>query len=464
MDNNSIPTLYKPIYKKSLKGFILFYNPFSSKSFVLLNKKINFLFKNIDGKRKIEDYIRLSNKLCHGINREQLLFFFEALFKHDILNFKGTSRYIFDKKSKKTDKSVTIWLSLTNQCNFRCSYCFVDKNRKKMSKKMVGLIIKTLSKEVGLKKVVLTLSGGEPLLEFKLIKYIVEKINKLKKNDHFFEINVITNGSLLTDDIANFFEKNGIKVRISLDGLEKYNDLTRKTVNGMGTFKYTERGLKIAQKHNILESISVTLTSKNIEGFPGLIDYCLKNDIKLGVHFYKKINEFCREDLLLDSKKIVFFYKKALSLIYNKYADRNISHSPLLEHSLIDRLKYLSGYTENSCDAGTNYFSINPEGIVELCPSSPIKLGSFNLNKNIVLRARHSSDNFLKKMSVDKLLKCQNCLWKYICSGGCILERFSLEENKPNYKCDIYKSLIPIILDFEAKRVIKMSLRHLSNG
>lgn len=69
--------------------------------------------------------------------------------------------------------------------------------------------------------------GGEPLLEFDLIKQCVEySCSKCSSNN--IEFHMTTNASLLTEDMLRFFHKHNFYITISIDGYEEYHNKNRK--------------------------------------------------------------------------------------------------------------------------------------------------------------------------------------------------------------------------------------------
>jgi len=95
----------------------------------------------------------------------------------------------------------------TNACNLKCNYCYLEKKDAKATGKT--LMKKTLSyffsSQYKDKRIYCTFIGGEPLLEFKLIKYAVDLSKKLsKKNKKKIFFNLVTNGTLLNDERIDF--------------------------------------------------------------------------------------------------------------------------------------------------------------------------------------------------------------------------------------------------------------------
>lgn len=91
-------------------------------------------------------------------------------------------------------------------------------------------------------KVNIIFIGGEPLLEFPLIKKIVLYINqKARQFDVKLSYDITTNGMLLNEEILAFFKKHKIKFLLSLDGLPSCHDTHRKTLAGKGSFWKTAK-------------------------------------------------------------------------------------------------------------------------------------------------------------------------------------------------------------------------------
>lgn len=143
----------------------------------------------------------------------------------------------------KTDiKFIT--LQVTQNCNLRCSYCvysgsYINRvhNNKRMdldvAKRAVDYYYEHSS---NIKSPAIGFYGGEPLLEFELIKNIVNYADK-KFKDRTLDYYVTTNATLLTDEIIEFFKNNRFHITISLDGPIDIQDRNRRFAeNGKGTF------------------------------------------------------------------------------------------------------------------------------------------------------------------------------------------------------------------------------------
>ena len=129
-------------------------------------------------------------------------------------------------------------LHLTEQCNLRCKYCFMTCGEERMSTKVAEAAVDYLLQECG-EYARVTFFGGEPLLEFELIRHITEYIRS--KASQPVLLDVVTNGTLLTQEFFDYADKNRIRISISYDGL--LNDTNRINSDAkpvLGISKYSD--------------------------------------------------------------------------------------------------------------------------------------------------------------------------------------------------------------------------------
>jgi uncharacterized protein len=121
-----------------------------------------------------------------------------------------------------------IMLNVTDQCNFRCRMCFCDWQDNYMTPeiadKAIELALKRKSPRVD--KITINFFGGEPLMNFNLIKYVVEKWEKK------CEFSMTTNGSLLTNEILDYLKEHKVGLLLSIDGDKETQDYNRPFRNG----------------------------------------------------------------------------------------------------------------------------------------------------------------------------------------------------------------------------------------
>lgn len=93
--------------------------------------------------------------------------------------------------------------------------------------------------------------GGEPLLEFELIKKSIEYAKEIFRTKKII-FSLTTNAVLLTDAMMRFFRENDVLLTVSLDGPQNIHDKSRIFANGKGSFEIVYRNLCYF-KENYLE-------------------------------------------------------------------------------------------------------------------------------------------------------------------------------------------------------------------
>ena len=134
-------------------------------------------------------------------------------------------------------------LNIAHDCNLRCKYCFAStgdfgEGRKLMSyetgKKAVDFLLQNSGDRVNLE---MDFFGGEPLMNFPVVKRLVEYGRSIEKekNKHF-KFTMTTNCVLMNDEIMDFLNKEMSNVVISIDGRREVHDRMRPTINGKGSY------------------------------------------------------------------------------------------------------------------------------------------------------------------------------------------------------------------------------------
>lgn len=138
------------------------------------------------------------------------------------------------------------WI-ITEDCNCRCKYCFIDKNPKKsnikVGKAMIDWMFNSeISKDD--KNLQLTFFGGEPLTEFDLLKKIViYGMEKSKKTGKNISYSITTNGTLLSGEKLDWILNNDIGILFSIDGKKEFHNRYRVFADGKGSYDRTMEDL-----------------------------------------------------------------------------------------------------------------------------------------------------------------------------------------------------------------------------
>lgn len=151
-------------------------------------------------------------------------------------------------------------LLVSEACNFACTYCYgsYGVHTKKMSIETAVHAI-DLAWKLGIRDVVFF--GGEPLTNFPVIQQAVEHIEKSGYNA--ITLRMTTNGSLVTDDIAEFLREHRFQVSVSMDGDQLSHDLTRIYHDQSSTYANVIQGINRLKKYNVLSLLEVTYSARH---------------------------------------------------------------------------------------------------------------------------------------------------------------------------------------------------------
>lgn len=161
----------------------------------------------------------------------------------------------------KCDNKITaVRINVSNMCNFKCNYCFANcGNYSKKDKLMNFEIAKQICDFIknNLEDVTdVGFFGGEPTLNYKVIKKICQDMPTS------INFNMITNLSILNEDIINLIKKYNISVTASIDGDKEINDLNRITKNNKPTYDLVSKNIETLLNNNCqLKMIESTYTS-----------------------------------------------------------------------------------------------------------------------------------------------------------------------------------------------------------
>ena len=182
-----------------------------------------------------------------------------------------------------TPKIKNLVLSLTGQCNFACRYCYAAEHNKEMMSVETALaaVKMAVSSLPEGEKFIIQFSGGEPLLNFKVLHAVVSYVYENKVPA---VLQIQTNGSLLSDQIAKYLFKNKVAIGVSLDGKPKVNDKLRLTKDGKGATEQILQGLEVLKRNNIACGITCVVTADNVNELAGIVEmaYFLGNVRRIG--------------------------------------------------------------------------------------------------------------------------------------------------------------------------------------
>jgi sulfatase maturation enzyme AslB (radical SAM superfamily) len=162
-----------------------------------------------------------------------------------------------------------------------------------------------LMKQYNQNNLTISIYGGETLINKKNLFKIIEKFGNNSGVNIYWIVN--TNGSLLTEEVAEFFKKYNIDVHISCDGYENIHNKNRIDKFGNGTFKKVEKALELIKKINLKAQINSYVMPENINNLKDIVDIAKKYNIN------RIYLDLFYSSTMLDSKLVVKNYFDAYS-------------------------------------------------------------------------------------------------------------------------------------------------------
>lgn len=332
--------------------------------------------------------------------------------------------YIVDFKKRKTVVKA-LCLHIAHDCNLACKYCFAGEgeyhgDRSLMSlevgKKAIDFLVANSGSRRNLE---VDFFGGEPLMNFDVVKEIVAYGRSLEKeHDKNFRFTLTTNGVLLSDEVMEFANKEMSNVVLSVDGRPEIHNMMRPTPNGKASYDIImPRFLKLAKLRNQNNYyVRGTFTRNNLdfsEDVLHLADLGFKQiSVEPVVSLPEEPYSIREEDLpvLLEE-----YDKLAKEMIKREKEGRGFNFF----HFMIDVTggpcvaKRLSG-----CGSGTEYLAVTPWGDLYPCHQF-VGIDEFNLGNVYDGITKESIRDEFKLCNVYAKDKCKECFARFYCSGGC---------------------------------------------
>ena len=319
----------------------------------------------------------------------------------------------------RTPRLKSLFIHLTTSCNLSCSHCYTSSdNQKKGDFLSYDHVIKMVDELANKSGSSLTLSGGEPLVHPDIKKILTYAARSL-------EVHLLTNGTLIDDEWANFLAHLDISVQLSLDGS---NNKIHDRIRGDGSFKKTLNALNYLQQAGLGKKInfSTTITSQNIDDLPAII--VLAEDLKVPLVRFLPLREKGNAEEAwhqigqgLDTAD----YNRFFNFIFERGQKR--ASSIELSCGLSGFLLTMDDQTSDDdtwCPIG-KMLVIGADGNVYPCVlmmTEEFRMGNIfseSLAQIISKKEMSSLCNTLSKRK-DTIKDCKPCSWRSLCQGGCM--------------------------------------------
>ena len=342
---------------------------------------------------------------------------------------------------------TNVVLQVANDCNLHCKYCYGDggsygRKRELMDFETAQKGIDYLVTHRGERKYLrVTFFGGEPLLNFDLIKRVIAYCCQIEKQEGIkFSYNMTTNGTIISDEILEYIQKYRFSLLISMDGGKSTQDCYRCYADGKGSFDTILQNLKLFKKaHHGKLSVRATVCKPNMDMVS------IRKEL-MNIGFDNVIMS------MVDTQNTSFLFlgdeTEAMKKEYSRLADELIKDAKSgngINNTMFNeilRKLYYKILSIKSCNAGSTGFAIGSDGNFYPCHRymgmEDYVCGSVDQGIDLSKTAIYKHANIFKKDD------CKNCWARYLCGGACsnICVTQSNDAMKaPTCYCEIYKCI-----------------------
>jgi len=413
-----------------------------------VNEKVSEMYKDVEKSEISECYALVEQLKADG-----------QLFAEDTFEDKAN---VLKEKTAGVVKALCLHIAHT--CNLNCSYCFASQGKYhgeravmsfEVGKRALDFLVENSGSRRNLE---VDFFGGEPLMNFDVVKKLVEYARSIEKEKgKNFRFTLTTNGLLIDDDVIDFANREMSNVVLSLDGRKEVHDRFRVDYNGAGSYdKIVPKFQKLVEarggKNYYMRG---TFTHHN----PDFLED-VKTMLDLG------FTELSMEPVVCEAGDPSELTEADLPIVLEQYEklaelmiERDKAGKPFtFYHYMIDLedgpciYKRISG-----CGSGTEYMAVTPWGDLYPCHQfvgeEKFKLGDiFNGVKNTEIQ-----DCFME-CNVYARPECRDCWAKLYCSGGCAANAYhSTGSVKGVYKygCELFKKRMECAIAVAVDRALR---------
>ncbi|MDY4976718.1 MAG: thioether cross-link-forming SCIFF peptide maturase [Clostridia bacterium] len=346
-------------------------------------------------------------------------------------------------------------LHVAHVCNLNCSYCFAGQGAYRgkcglmsleTGKKALDFLIAHSGGHVNLD---VDFFGGEPLMNWEVVKALVAYGRELEKAHHKkIRFTLTTNGMLLDDEVTEFCNREMHNVVLSLDGRREVHDRFRKDYQGKGSYDTVVPKFQhfVSKRGDKSYYIRGTYTHYNTDFLQDILHMA-----DLG------FTELSMEPVVCDPSDPCALTEQDLPVLKEQYEE--------LAREMIRRNRQGRGFTfyhymlsltggpciykrVAGCGSGTEYLAVTPEGDLYPCHQF-VGIPDYcmgNLEQgitNIDLRNQFAACNIYTRPD------CADCWAKLYCAGGCAANAYhasgSIRGTYP-YGCELFRKRIECAL------------------
>ncbi|MFZ5595923.1 MAG: thioether cross-link-forming SCIFF peptide maturase [Bacillota bacterium] len=319
----------------------------------------------------------------------------------------------------------SLCLHLAHECNLSCSYCFAGQGKFGGSPGIMAAGVGRRALEFlvdssgGRKHLEVDFFGGEPLLNFDVLRMLVEYGRQLAgERGKEIKFTVTTNAVLLNSEVGAFLNENDISVILSIDGRPEVHNAMRPFPGGAGSYDIVLKNIRsfLKSRGNRDYFVRGTFTALNPDfssDFLHLADLGFDNislePVVAGSGEYYALREDILQDIEREYEKLTRFIikmKREGRHINFFHFNIKLDGGPCLHRRMA------------GCGAGSHYLAVDPEGRLYPCHQF---VGREEFRLGDVFNGINRKDlvDLFSGLHLYRKENCGMCWAKFHCSGGC---------------------------------------------
>lgn len=317
-----------------------------------------------------------------------------------------------------------IELFLTENCNLRCDYCFVEGKNALGSmswdtaRQAVDLLFRESRDQ---KDLSIFFMGGEPFLRFDVMRRVVEYATELgKAQGKHAKFSVTTNGTLLTEESLAFCAQHRMMILLSLDGAQETQDRHRKTAGGQGSFQMIMDRLPLMKRYQPWMGARMTVTPDAVGEIAANVRFLVEHGFN-----YFIIGPASGIDWLEDDLEV---YEAQMRQVVDEHREALAKGTNLR----IDLLRELENLRDKvgvwGCQAGRHSITVACNGDIHAC-SKMLGLNDLDGIYKLGDLARGITETGARAeligMWAKRNTRCMTCELADSCSGGCFATNYA---------------------------------------
>ena len=331
----------------------------------------------------------------------------------------------------------------TLRCNHKCVYCHsaVEKEDckkfdmdKKTAKKTLEFIFQTPAKGITIE-----FQGGDALLNVEIFKYVVKEAKEMNKTfNKKIRFALVTNLTLMNDELLKWIINEGVDISTSLDGPKKVHDRNRLFEGGKPTYDTVVKWIKkIKKDYNYHVGALMVTTKHSLPYYKEIVDEYVKQGFtSLQIKYMNKLGfaEKTWEEIGYDMDQFIDFWKKSVDYMIElnkkgvKIKSRYIG---LILQKILT--KYDPSFLDfrTPCGIVCGQMAYNHNGDIYSCDEGRaheiFKLGNTKNNDYKEILSSEQSQQLISASINDNYL-CDNCAYKPWC-GLCPVIAYAEQRN-----------------------------------